>query len=83
MNTIEQVIAEGEEAAKLLSSPVLLKALEEIRESAISDFEASSSDQTERRESAYFMLASVEKLRQKLRAIEGNGHIEKSKRGKR
>ena len=79
MDEIEQRIVEGEEANRLMSNPVLLKALSQIKADCTARIVSSSPSDKEGRENAYHLLKATECLEINLQAMKTKGAIEKQK----
>lgn len=79
---IEEIIAKGKAAEKLMENPVLREALEAIKRKAIATFSSSGPLDSDKRETAYFTLKAIEDLELQLEKIKSDGvyEAEKAKR---
>lgn len=75
----EVVIAKGKRAKAITLDPILQECLAKIREKQLLNIQASSAEQGQKRESAYFMLKAVESLEMELNSMYSNGKLEESK----
>ena len=83
MNDIEEIIAQGEQAQKLMKNPAYENAIVAIRNEATSLFMNSTPTDKDKREAAYFTLQAIDKLDQRLRNMVFNGEIEVEKAKRR
>jgi hypothetical protein len=79
MDEIEQAIADGRQAERLMSDPVLQKALDSLKNEQIRNFRATNPPESDKREQSYYMLKAIESLEAKLNGIKSNGEFEQEK----
>lgn len=82
-NTPEEKIRRGKRAEQLQADPVLVEALNAVRQKQIDSWAGSSPEKPEQRERAYFMLRAVDELTMQLNAFAGDGKFEERRIQKR
>ena len=78
--TKQQIIDDGQQAGRLLRDTDLLRFLDEIEQDCWEEFKATNPSDKEAREAIFMKQRGVDGVRQKLRALEANGAIEKNKK---
>ena len=73
----QQIIDDGQEAARLLRDTDLIRFLDETEQDCWEEFKATNTGDKDVREDIYMKLRGVQAFRQKLRAMEDNATIEK------
>ena len=76
----QQMIDDGHEAARLLRDTDFIRFLDEIEQDCWEEFKSTSTGDRDVREGVYMKLRGVQAVRQKLRAMEDNATIEKTKK---
>lgn len=79
MNEIDQTIAQGDSAQKLLENPAYIAAVEQTKQRAMEEFAASKPGDSGAREAAFFKLKAIEELDQRLRTMLFNGQFEQER----
>jgi len=77
VKTKQQIIDDGQEAARLLRDTDLIRFLDETEQHCWEEFKSTSTGDRDAREDIYMKLRGVQAFRQKLRAMEDNATIEK------
>ena len=76
----QQIIDDGQEAARLLRDTDLIRFLDETEPDCWEEFKATNTGDKDAREDIYMKLRGVQAFRQKLRAMEDNATIEKKQK---
>ena len=77
VKTKQQIIDDGQEAARLLRDTDLIRFLDETEQDCWEEFKATEPSDSKSREGIYMKLRGVQSVRQKLRSMEDNASIEK------
>ncbi len=78
MKTKQQIIDDGQEAARLLRDTDFNRFMDEIEQDCWEEFKSTNTGDRDVREDVFMKLRGVQAVRQKLRAMEDNATIEKS-----
>jgi len=73
----QQIIDDGQEAARLLRDTDFIRFMDEIEQDCWEEFKTTSVSDSEAREGIYMKLRGVQGVSQKLRAMSDNAAIEK------
>ncbi len=77
MKSKQQVIDDGQAAARIMRDTDFIRFMDEIEQDCWDEFKTTGSSDSEAREGIYMKLRGVQAVRQKLRAMEDNAAIEK------
>ncbi len=77
MKTKQQIIDDGQEAARLLRDTDFNRFMDEIEQDCWEEFKSTNTGDRDVREDVFMKLRGVQAVRQKLRAMEDNATIEK------
>lgn len=78
MKSKQQIIDDGQEAARLLRDTDFSRFMDEIEQDCWAEFKTTAPSDSDAREGIYMKLRGVQAVRQKLRAMEDNATIEKN-----